>query len=65
MAEWPLPKAFILWGERDAYLVNWVGIGNEVSLISLVSWVGVGDITGYSVPRVQSAGGGSATLSLV
>lgn len=48
------PQSFYFVGGRGAYLVNWFGIWNGVSFISLVSWVGVGDITGCSVPRGQS-----------
>lgn len=59
------PQSFYFVGGRGAYLVNWFGIWNGVSFISLVSWVGVGDITGCSVPRGQSRGSRSATPSLV
>lgn len=62
--KWPLKPFF--W-EGGAYFVNWFDVGNGVSfsLISLVSWVGGGGITDCSVPRGQTGGGRSATLSLV
>lgn len=65
-AEMASPQSLVFW-EGGACFVNWFGVGNgfSFSLISLISLGGGVGITGCSVPRGQSGGGRSATLSLV